>query len=179
MGLTIDWTQYEDMDARAQYDAVGSLIGEVKAAVAAKRAEIADGLAAAHGDVRAADILGISRQRVGQLRARHREAVAQANPQAVEVASMIHGRTVYDYDLLDEVMAGGDFTRTEAHEAIHATLADLVDLEGEDAVILSRRPINPELLGANPHDLDVYHWLTISGDAAQAIREALIPGETE
>ncbi|MDJ0345231.1 hypothetical protein QMK19_03785 [Streptomyces sp. H10-C2] len=179
MGLTIDWTEYDNLSDKERYDAAGDLIDQVKAAVSAKRAAIADDLGAAHGDVRAADILGISRQRVGQLRTRHQQTVAQADPQSTEIASIIHGRTVHDYDLLDEVMAGGEYSRTEAHEAIHAMLADLIDLDGEDEVILGRRPVKPGLLEANPRDLDVYYWLTISGDAAQTIREVLTPGEAD
>ncbi|MEU0940281.1 hypothetical protein [Embleya sp. NPDC005971] len=90
---------------------------------------------------------------------------------SVEIASHIPGRTVHPYELLDEMRkyVGSD---REAHDSIHVFLNQIVEIDGEENVILSTRPIRPELLESNPQDLDVYHWITISDDAAQDIRDA-------
>lgn len=87
-----------------------------------------------------------------------------------EIASCIPGRAVHQYDLLDEVTEATGMTRREAHENIHAFLDQIIELDGEEAVILSRRPIRPDLLTNNPNDQDRYHWLTISDEAADVIR---------
>jgi len=89
------------------------------------------------------------------------------------IASHIPGRAVHRYDLLDETTEKYGISAREAHEAIHAFLGQIVDIDGEDAVILDRRPIRPELLKRNRRDLDVYWWLTISDEAAETIRESL------
>ncbi|MFJ2630815.1 hypothetical protein ACIO6U_02475 [Streptomyces sp. NPDC087422] len=91
----------------------------------------------------------------------------------IEIASNNPGRTVYPYDLLDDVMEDTGLSRADAHAGIHAMLDDLINLDGEDTVILSRRPVDPALLESNPNDLDVYYWLTVSDETAQAIRDAL------
>lgn len=77
MPLTIDWTEYDALPPREQYDAVGRLIDEAKAAIAAKRAGIAADRLAAIGAPAAAAELGISATRVYQLTARHKAATAE------------------------------------------------------------------------------------------------------
>ncbi|MFI1579997.1 hypothetical protein [Embleya sp. NPDC020630] len=88
-----------------------------------------------------------------------------------EIASHIPGRAVPTYDLLNDMRhyVGSD---REAHDAIHAYLGQIVDIDGEDTTILSRRAMRPELLEMNANDVDVYWWLTISDDAEQTIRDA-------
>lgn len=166
MALNIDWTEYGNLTPREQYDAAGELIDEVKALVAARRCRIAHDLALEHGAIEAASVLGISDKRVYQLAARYRES------QPV-VASRIPGRSIHSYDLLDEVMEATRLGKQEAHDAIHALLDQMVDEDGEDAVILHRQAIRPELLKSNPQDLDVYYWLTVRQESADMIRESL------
>lgn len=90
-----------------------------------------------------------------------------------EIASHIPGRRVHGYDLLDEITERHNLSDRKAHDAIHAYLEQLIQDDGEDVVILDRRPVDPGLLESNPNDRDVYWWLTISDDAAEAIRGAV------
>lgn len=76
MGLTIDFSDYDQLPAKARYDAVGKLIDEAKALVAAERAHIAHDLATDIGTSAAAQTLGISATRVYGLTARHRQTHA-------------------------------------------------------------------------------------------------------
>lgn len=164
--LAIDWTAHSGLTPREQYDAAGTIIDDAKAATAARRARIAHDLMQQHGAQETAGILGISDKRVYQLAARYRET------QPV-IASLIHGRSVHGYDLLDEVEERYGLGRQEAHEAIHAALQQLVDIDGEDQVVVARTPMRPELLKGNPRDLDVYYWLTVRTESVDEIREAL------
>ncbi|MFH9426029.1 hypothetical protein [Streptomyces sp. NPDC017529] len=166
MTLTINWDDHDGLSPRERYDAAGTLIDEAKALVAARRARIAHDLAQEHGAQEAAQILGISDKRVYELAARYRKSqpvIASNNP----------GRSITTYDLLDEVTEKYGMGRREAHEAIHATLEQLIDLDGRDAVVIDEQPMRPELLKANPHDVDVYYWITIREEAAETIREQL------
>lgn len=98
------------------------------------------------------------------------------------IASLNPGRTVYSYDLLDEIQESTGLSRANAHATIHQFLSQITDIDGEENVILAQEPMRPELLENNTHDLDVYHWITISDDAADGIREAcsaITPDETE
>lgn len=122
-----------------------------------------------NGAQEAASLLGISDKRVYQLAARYRDS------QPV-VASRIPGRAVHSYDLLDDVVEQTSMERGEAHESIHALLDQLIADDGEDAVVLHRQPIRPELLKSNPGQVDVYYWLTIRQETAELIREALAAG---
>ncbi|MET9396270.1 hypothetical protein [Kitasatospora sp. NPDC002965] len=96
-----------------------------------------------------------------------------------EIASLNTGRALPCYDLLDEITDATGTSRSDAHAAIHALLADIVGIDGEDAVILSQRPQRPDLVQSNPHDLDIDHWVTITDDAAQTIRAVLTAGTDE
>ncbi|MEU3990147.1 hypothetical protein AB0F24_17520 [Streptomyces platensis] len=166
MALTINWTEHDNLTPREQYEAAGTLIDEAKALVAARRCRIAHDLAQERGAAEAAAILGISDKRIYQLAARYR----QSQP---VVASNIPGRSIHPYDLLDEVMEQTGMGKREAHDSIHALLDQLAADDGEDAVILHREPVRPELLKSNPSDVDVYYWLTIRQETADLIREAL------
>lgn len=88
------------------------------------------------------------------------------------IASHNPGRTIHDYDLLDEITDTYKLNRKEAHDGIHAFLSQITSIDGDDDVILDRTPIRPELLLDNPRDLDIYYWLTISDDATEVIRES-------
>ncbi|MYX14432.1 hypothetical protein GTY67_13600 [Streptomyces sp. SID8374] len=81
------------------------------------------------------------------------------------------GRNISTYDLLDETMTTYGLDKETAHEAIAAFLASLVD--DDPALILERTPVRPELLEANPTSVDIDHWLTVSNETADHIREAL------
>lgn len=166
MALTIDWAEHDNLTPREQYDQAGAIIDEAKAAAAARRARIAHDLAQEHGAPEAAAILGISDKRVYQLASRYRAAqpvVASNNP----------GRTIYRYDLLDEVMEQTGMDKREAHDSIHALLDQLVAVDGEEAVVIHHEPVQPELLKSNPNDLDIYSWVTIRQEAADLVLEVL------
>jgi hypothetical protein len=90
-----------------------------------------------------------------------------------EIASQIHGRTIHPYDLLAEITDRHSLDDRTAHDAIHGYLDQLIQDDGEDAIILGRRPIKPELLEHNPLDRDIYWWLTITDEAAETIRTSI------
>ncbi|MWA08802.1 hypothetical protein [Streptomyces sp. BA2] len=166
MALHIDWTEHDKLTPREAYDAAGGLIDEAKAAVAARRDRIAHDLVQEHGAEETATILGISRTRVYGLAARYRDA------QPV-IYDDFPGREIASYDLLTEVMEQYGISKREAHEAIHAYLAQLVDIDGEGQVVIAHHPARPKLLKDNPQDLDVRYWLTVRAESIDEIREAL------
>lgn len=71
--VSVDWDAVDALSPRAAYDAIGALIPQVSRMVAVKRAELVWDLTCRQGYSReaAAGVLGISAQRVGQLRDRH------------------------------------------------------------------------------------------------------------
>lgn len=77
------------------------------------------------------------------------------------------GRTIPAYDLLDEVTETYGLDRREAHDSIHAFLADL----GPSALVAETLQ-RPELADSNPGDVDVDVWVDITDEAAEHIREA-------
>lgn len=166
MALTITWDDQADLSPAEQYDQAGRIIDEAKAAAAARRARIAHDLMQQHGAQEAATILGISDKRVYLLAARYRDTQPQ-------IGDNFPGRSITDYDLLDEVQERYGLSRRDAHEAIHATLRQLIDIDGEDQVVIARRPQRPELLKSNPQDLDVRYWLVVRAECVDGIREAL------
>ena len=164
--LTIDWATHDDLTPREQYDAAGEIIDQAKAAAAARRARIAHDLNQQHGAKEAARILGISATRVYALTDRYRDS------QPV-IADNFPGRSIARYDLLDEVEDRYDLDTREAHDAIHATLQQLIDVDGEEQVIITRTPQRPELLKSNAGDVDIRYWLTVRAESVDEIREAL------
>ncbi len=164
--LTIDWTGHDGLGPREQYDAAGDIIDDAKAAAAARRSRIAHDLAQQHGAKEAARILGISGTRVYALAERYRES------QPV-IADNFPGRSITRYDLLDEVEDQYGLNTREAHEAIHAFLQNLIEVDGEEQVVIARTPQRPELLKSNPGDVDVRFWLTVRAESVDEIREAL------
>lgn len=164
--LAIDWTAHATLTPREQYDAAGTVIDDAKAAAAARRSRIAHDLAQEHGAKEAASILGISGARVYALADRYRES------QPV-IADDFPGRSIARYDLLDEVEDQYGLSTRDAHEAIHAVLQQLIDIDGEDQVVIARTPQRPELLKSNPNNVDVRYWLTVRAESVDEIREAL------
>lgn len=118
---------------------------------------------------------------VPKLRIHHLSGVARSTIDRIlkettmttTIASQNFGRAIHHYDLLTEIAERHGMTDRDAHDAIHAAVEQLIQLDGEDAVIISRQPIQPELLDYNPHDLDRYEWIEITSEAANAIREAI------
>jgi len=164
--LVIDWAAHATLTPREQYDAAGDIIDEAKAAAAARRSRIAHDLARQHGAKEAARILGISATRVYALVDRYRES------QPV-IADNFPGRSIARYDLLGEVEERYGMGAREAHEAIHALLQNLIEVDGEDQVVIARTPQRPALLKSNPGDVDVRYWLTVRAESVDEIREAL------
>lgn len=127
MGLTIDWAEYDDLDPRAQYDAIGKIIDDAKAAVAAKRAQIAADRLQTIGAPAASAELGISGTRVYQLAARHRANTAQETT---------------EYAIWDDTIPGGRTLR----DTIDAVLGDSADTFDVDAIEEDyRSAVNAEL----------------------------------
>lgn len=164
--LAIDWAAHDTLTPREQYDAAGDIIDQAKAAAAARRARIAHDLAQQHGAKEAARILGISATRVYALADRYRES------QPV-IADNFPGRSIARYDLLDKVEDRYGLSTREAHEVIHAVLQQLIDVDGEEQVVIARTPQRPELLKSNPNDVDVRYWLTVRAESVGEILEAL------
>ncbi|WP_406501614.1 hypothetical protein OHA04_27770 [Streptomyces sp. NBC_01590] len=98
---------------------------------------------------------------------------------SAEIFNQNHGRSISNYDLLDEVQETYGLDKRAAHDAIHAMLSGIIESDGEDAVILDRTASNPELLDHNPHSRDINYWLTISDETADTIREALAASYAE
>ena len=136
MPLTIDWTEYDNLPPREMYDAVGKIIDDAKAAVAAKRAEIAADLAAQNGAQQAADILGISGTRVYQLVARHKANTAV---------------TTTEYGVWDTAIPGGATLRAGLlaflGDAAATTDVDAVEADYRAAINQALAPIGVTLAG--------------------------------
>lgn len=116
MALHIDWTQHDGLSPREQYDAAGKLIDEVKALVAARRAEIAADRLHALGAPGASAELGISGTRVYQLAARHHRATRRAE--------------TTEYGIWDDTIPGGLTLR----DGLVAALGDSADSFDVDAI---------------------------------------------
>lgn len=80
------------------------------------------------------------------------------------------GRAISSYDLLDEMQDTYGLDRRETHDAIIAFVKQLADIDA--TTVEGARPVRPQLLNANPGDLDIDSWTTISDEAADAIRQA-------
>jgi len=96
------------------------------------------------------------------------------NPAAEnEIAENTCGRGLpATYPLLERMTERYGLGREEAHKQIHACLSQVVSLDGQDAVILSRRPINERRAEHNPNGaLDVHQWLTVNADAIGTIKD--------
>lgn len=166
MALHIDWTEHDTLTPREAYDAAGKLIDEAKAAVAARRDRIAHDLQQEHGAEEAASILGISKTRVYALAARYRDAQPK-------ICDNFPGRNIARSDVLDEVMEASGLGMREAHEALHAYLDQLSDLDGREQVVIDTVPIRPELETFNPNDLDRRRWLIVRREYVDLILEQL------
>lgn len=118
MGLTIDWTAYDGLGPRARYEAVGKLIDEAKAAVAAKRAEIAARRLDVLGAPAAAAELGISRARVYELAGRHRVNTTRQ-----------HTGQRTEYGIWDSTVPGGRTVRGTI-DAVLGDAAGAFDVDG-------------------------------------------------
>ncbi|HEY5834920.1 hypothetical protein [Streptomyces sp.] len=145
--LTIDWTQYDHLPPRKQYDAVGKLIDQAKAAVAAKRAEIAANLSADVGAQAAAETLGISGTRVYQLAARHRAAATQTTAEYAYWAQINDGSERRYLGYIREVIeaGGGDPDRYDV-DSIGDAYRDAIQAELPDGVVFARE----EFIGPYP-----------------------------
>lgn len=141
-------------------------------------AAIRDNPQASHGEL--AQWLGVHRQTVASRRRAgtlppaepaESEWWARSGKPLVEIASRIPGRDVHSYELLDEVVEETGMSERDAHDAIHAILDDLIDIDGQ--VIVSQRPMRPELLRRPGRQIDVYWWLAVTEETAAEIREAL------
>jgi hypothetical protein len=82
------------------------------------------------------------------------------------------GRAISTYDLLNEMQNTYGLNRHQTHESILAFLTQIIDIDGEDAVVEATRPVRPELLENNPADVDIDYWTTITDAAAGNIRDA-------
>ncbi|MFJ5819315.1 hypothetical protein ACIQGT_36305 [Streptomyces sp. NPDC093108] len=92
---------------------------------------------------------------------------------STEIYNQNYGRSISSYELLDETRETYGLSRQDAHDAIHAMLSGIIEIDGEETVILDRTPGRPELLTSNSQDVDIDQWITVSDETADAIREAL------
>lgn len=102
-------------------------------------------------------------------------------PADTEIASHHAGRGVpATYPLLDRVTQRYEIDVEAAHDAIHAYLGQLIQVDGTDAVIRGERPMRPELLENNPHDLDIHRWVDLDPDSVGVIEDLIAEayGET-
>lgn len=90
---------------------------------------------------------------------------------STDIYSGSTGRSFSGYELLDEMQDTYGLDRRETHESIRAFLTQLLDIDSQNAVIESSRPVRPELLVHNGADVDMDWWETITDAAADAIRE--------
>lgn len=97
---------------------------------------------------------------------------ATATTDTTQIAEHQQGRGGYSYPLAVEVAELLGVAITEANDEVLTMLRQFVDADGP-AIVLDRRPVKPELVGYNPNDLDVDHWLTVSQATADEIREAI------
>lgn len=141
--LTIDWTTYDNLSPREQYDAVGRLIDEAKAAVAAKRAEIAATLMDRIGAQEAAETLGVSGTRVYQLAARHRATTTPVTAEYAHWAQVNDGSAQHYLEYIREAIeAGGgnpgeydiDAIGDDYRDAIQAVLPEGITFAREEFV---------------------------------------------
>lgn len=100
----IDWTPDDTLSPREQYDAA-DIIDQVKALVAARRAQIAHDLAAETSVREAASVLGISGSRVYGLVARHRQAQTDRTTEYLDWADAHDGSARWFTEYLREVLA--------------------------------------------------------------------------
>lgn len=94
----------------------------------------------------------------------------------VEIYAGFEGRAIEGYELLDEMIDRYALDRRDAHESIRTFLGQLAE---DENVILDRRPVRPALLTANPNDLDITYWETVSETTAEQIRDAFAAVYTE
>ena len=104
---------------------------------------------------RAAKTLALSPARLGQLYDRYKEKHMIAIPNVLA-----------QYDLLDEVEEHFD-TRQGAHDAIHTYLDQIIYIDGEDEVIMDRKPLK------NASGRVIGETLWVTEETAEAIREAI------
>lgn len=161
-------------DFASPEDEYQGLLARAKEAVTRRLDEIAYDMDRTYGSKRAAERLGVSQQLVIRRRNDHKRKLMHQPAADNEIATYFPGRGVPGhYPLLERVMETHDMGASEAHEAIHAYLDQLIGLDGRDAVVLSERPIRPELAESNPGDVDVHYWLTIDAEAIAFIEDAI------
>lgn len=104
---------------------------------------------------RAAKTLGLSPALLGRLYTRYKEHFM------IEIPSVLAR-----YDLLDEVEDHFD-TRAAAHEAIQTYLSQVIDIDGEDTVVVDRKPLK------NASGRTIGETLWVTEEAADTIRDAI------
>lgn len=104
---------------------------------------------------RAAKTLNVSPALLGRLYTKHKEI------HMIEIASVIS-----NYDLLNELEDRFD-SRQEAHDAIQVYLSQVIDIDGEDEVVMDRKPLK------NASGRAIGETLWVTPEAADAIREAI------
>lgn len=108
---------------------------------------------------RAAKTLSLSPALLGRLYTRYKENFM------IEIPSTI-GR----YDLLDEVEEHFD-TRQAAHDAIQTYLGQIIDIDGEDTVVVDRKPLT------NASGREIGETLLVTPETADTIRDAIIAAQ--
>lgn len=107
---------------------------------------------------RAAKTLNVSPALLGRIYNRYKENFM------IEIPNVIS-----NYDLLDEVEDAFD-TRQAAHDAIQTYLGQIIDIDGEDEVVLDRKPLK------NGSGRVIGETLWVTEETANAIRDAIHAG---
>lgn len=104
---------------------------------------------------RAAKVLNLSPALLGRLYTKYKEHVL------IEIASVAS-----NYDLLNEVEDHFD-NRQAAHDAIQTYLGQIIDIDGEDTVVVDRKPLT------NASGRTIGETLWVTEEAADTIRDAI------
>ncbi|WP_017602305.1 hypothetical protein [Nocardiopsis lucentensis] len=156
----IDWDALNALPAAAKMQALADIFDQVRSEIGAERGRMVHEAVAEHGTQKAAaEVLGMKTARLGQLYTQYKET------HMIEIATV-----VANYDLLNEVEDQFD-SRQAAHEAIQAYLSQVIDIDGEDEVIVDRKPLK------NASGRIIGETLWVTPEAADAIRDAIMAQE--
>ncbi|PWV44578.1 hypothetical protein [Nocardiopsis sp. L17-MgMaSL7] len=154
----IDWDALDQLSPAEKMEALAKIFEQVRADIGAERGRMAHQAHAHHGTKKAAaEHLGLSPARFGQI---YREVM-------IEIPTAIGS-----YPLLDEIEDRFP-SRQEAHDAIQTYLGQIIEIDGEEEVVLERKPLK------NASGRVIGETLWVTKDAAETIRESIDAAASE
>lgn len=181
--IHIDYTALDRLPAEARYREAGKAIEQARQAVSDTSAyrdrvvaEMVEEYGGRGGQAAAAHRLDLYSAQINTHLKRHRERTMTADENEIYRYHRGAG-SVARYPLLERVVERHDLDIEDAHAAILAALDQIIDLDGEDNVIESERPVHPGREHHNPTSLDRPRWVTVTPETVEAIEEALRYGE--